>query len=197
MVEPINRQYRLMSASIYRVRPAVPWKKILSSTPTHALMINAFGQHWTAYYFIELHATFLKTILHYPMAKIGTLISMPYVLTMIVTVATAFLSTKAENLFSVNKVRKFWNLITSVIWSMCFALMIFTNYGNTATVFSSIIGIGSIGFMNHGIMIVPIEMTPIFAGSLSGLTAAISSLAGCILPVVCGVLTKEEVKFYF
>ncbi|XP_054711764.1 putative inorganic phosphate cotransporter [Uloborus diversus] len=175
-------------------RPAAPWCKILRSMPTYALLFAAFGQYWQGIHFLLVHPTFLATILHYPLAENGILVSVPHLLSMILNWAVSFLSSflSSKKYLSISKVRKFWTLMSSLIYSLCLVLMILTNAENAVTIAVSVIGIAIIAFVNNGIMIVALDMTPTFAGSLSALNSTIGGLAGFLLPVVSGVITNKE-----
>ncbi|XP_054711615.1 sialin-like [Uloborus diversus] len=175
-------------------RPAAPWGQILYSMPTYALLLASFGQYWMIVHFVSVHATFLATVLRYPITETGTLISVPFLLRLICNVSSSFLSSclTTNNYLSLNKVRKLWNLIGSVIYSLCLALIIFSNSENTVTIVCTILGIGSTGFMNSSIMVIALDMSPTFSGSLMGLSTTVGSLSGFILPVVYGILTNEE-----
>ncbi|XP_054710856.1 sodium-dependent phosphate transport protein 1-like isoform X2 [Uloborus diversus] len=175
-------------------RPAVPWRKILISMPTYALFIGTFGQTWIGAHFLLVHATFLGTILHYSMAQTGILISVPYVISMFSNVSSGFISSflSTKEYLSISKIRKSWNIIGNVIYSLCLALLIFTNSEDTAAIVCSIIAIGILGLMNSGVMIVALDMTPTFAGSLNALNITVGSLPGVILPIVCGIITNDE-----
>ncbi|XP_054711593.1 sodium-dependent phosphate transport protein 3-like isoform X2 [Uloborus diversus] len=175
-------------------RPAVPWRRILSSMPTYALFLGAFGKYWLCIHFLSVHPTFLATVLHFPMKQNGVLVSVPHVLSMLCNVVSSVLSSflSSKNYLSISILRKFWHLLGCLLYSLCLVAMIVSNSDSTVTITCTIIGISVFGFANSGIMIVPLDMTPTFAGSLNALNASIGSVAGFILPMVCGALTNEE-----
>ncbi|XP_054716687.1 sialin-like [Uloborus diversus] len=175
-------------------RPAVRWGEILCSVQTYALLFGTFGKFWAGIHFISIHATFFATILRYPLTQNGILISVPYILSIVCNVSSSALSSflSAKNYLSVSNLRKLWHIIGCATYSLCLALVVLSNCDSTVSIISTVIGIASLGFANSGILIVPLDMTPKFAGSLNALTITIGSLAGVILPAVCGVLTNEK-----
>ncbi|GFY78457.1 inorganic phosphate cotransporter [Trichonephila inaurata madagascariensis] len=58
-------------------RPAVPWKKILTSVPCYAYYYGLFGHYWSIAYYLSVHPTFMGTILHFSMTENGATSCLP------------------------------------------------------------------------------------------------------------------------
>ncbi|XP_054711597.1 sodium-dependent phosphate transport protein 3-like [Uloborus diversus] len=190
----LNYILRNQEVSLSSKRPPIPWKSIFSSLPTYALIIGMFGQYWIGTHFLTVHSTFLATILKYKMTENGLLTSVPFVLQTIFTIVSSVLSTwlNKRNYLNVSKVRKMWNFLGCLGYSLCLTAIMVSKCETTTTVLSSILAIGFSGFAYTGCMIVPGDMSPTFAGSLMGVSSTISSTSGFILPITAGLLTNDE-----
>ncbi|XP_054710980.1 vesicular glutamate transporter 3-like [Uloborus diversus] len=200
LISPIAAKlnpYALLTFQLIKgmfLRPPIPWKSIFSSLPTYALIIGMFGQYWIGTHFLTVHSTFLATILKYKMTENGLLTSVPFVLQTIFTIVSSVLSTwlNKRNYLNVSKVRKMWNFLGCLGYSLCLTAIMVSKCETTTTVLSSILAIGFSGFAYTGCMIVPGDMSPTFAGSLMGVSSTISSTSGFILPITAGLLTNDE-----
>ncbi|XP_054721311.1 sialin-like [Uloborus diversus] len=47
----------------------VPWKAMLSSRATWALIVGLFGQFWFFYYFLSIHTVYLESALHFDITQ--------------------------------------------------------------------------------------------------------------------------------
>lgn len=58
------------------------------------------------------------------------------------------------------------------------------------------LSIGAQGMFVASSVIIPMDLSPNFAGAISALTNGISSTAGFVVPIVVGFLTPNVSKFY-
>ncbi|XP_054711640.1 putative inorganic phosphate cotransporter [Uloborus diversus] len=177
-----------------RKRPPVPWKKIFTSVPTYALLFAFCGQFWAGIYFISSHSIFVADILKYPIAQNGLIVSMPYIIALVLVSGVSYLSSwlnKKKHL-SVNKVRKLWNFLGSFGFSICLIVIVTTKCEKIIGTVCSVLGIAFSSVSCIATMIVPVDMSPTFAGSLMGVATTVASFIGFSVPIVCGALINEE-----
>ncbi|XP_035224153.1 putative inorganic phosphate cotransporter isoform X2 [Stegodyphus dumicola] len=174
-------------------RPPTPWLKLLTSVPVYALVFGMFGQVWSGVHFLSIHPTYLGKILHLPIAENGFFATAPFVLQAIFSLLGSSFSDwlNRKEYVGVDKVRKSCNLIACLGYSVCVWGIYFTGCRRTVNIAFSVLAMSFIGFGLAGSMIVPVDMSPTFAGTLMGIGGTISNTAGFILPVLTGFLTKN------
>ncbi|XP_054723667.1 sialin-like isoform X2 [Uloborus diversus] len=177
-----------------RKRPPAPWKKIFTSLQTYALIFGMCGQYWAGIYFTSSHATFAADILKYPVSQNGLIVSTPYIIPLVVVPGVSYLSSwlNKNKYLTVNKVRKLWNLFGSLGFSICLMVIILTKCEKVVATVCSFIAVATSSISIVTTMTVPVDMSPTFAGSLTGLSIGIASFVGFFVPVVCGALTNKE-----
>ncbi|XP_054711595.1 putative inorganic phosphate cotransporter [Uloborus diversus] len=175
-------------------RPPVPWKKLFTSLPMYALLIAMCGQYWATVYYTSSHAIFVADMLKYPISQNGLVVSVPYIIPLLLTPGVSYLSTwlSKNKYLSVDKVRKLWNFLGSLGFSICLTIIIATKFEKIIATVGSILGIAFSSVSIFILALVPVDMSPTFAGTLTGLSIGIACLFGFLCPIVCGALTNKE-----
>ncbi|CAF0901083.1 unnamed protein product [Didymodactylos carnosus] len=84
----------------------IPWKQILKSLPTWAIVVAHFAQNWGFYTMLTELPTFLKHVLKFQLDETGFISSLPYLLMAITLYGSGILSDSLINRFSTTIVRK-------------------------------------------------------------------------------------------
>lgn len=174
-------------------KPDIPWKGIFKATTTYSLFIAMFGQYWLAMYFLSVHPTYMGTILNYPITENGFLSSVPYVLQGLAAWFASWLSDwiNKKGYAGVDTVRKACNTASCIGFALCLGGVYLAGCDSTWNNVFFILAIGCVGFGFPGSLIVSVDMSPTFAGTLMGISSTVASLAGFIIPVVVGTLTDH------
>ncbi|CAL1293153.1 unnamed protein product [Larinioides sclopetarius] len=177
-----------------KMRPPTPWKDIVQSIPVYAMTFAMFGAYWAAAHFLSIHSIFLVTMLHFSLEENGLIVSLTFVIQIMISFSTSFASDwlSRKNLVGVDKLRKGVNFIACLGYSLGFLGVYFVGCDKTISNLLAIIGMSFNGFVFGGSIIVPIDMSPTFAGTLMGLSSTVAGSAAFILPVIYGVLFQEE-----
>ncbi|XP_042906807.2 putative inorganic phosphate cotransporter, partial [Parasteatoda tepidariorum] len=175
-------------------RPPTPWRAIILSVPTYALIIALFGQYWMAFYFLSVHPTYMGTILNIPIKENGILSSGPHLTQAIAGFCACWLSfwLNRNDTSKVNLVRKGCNSISCFAFALGMIGVYFSGCNTTWNEICLFIATAAVGFGFAGSLIVAVDMSPTFCGVVMGLASTVASLAGFIVPVLVGKLTKEE-----
>ncbi|KAF8787712.1 putative inorganic phosphate cotransporter like protein [Argiope bruennichi] len=181
-------------ADLNKKRPPTPWKDITRSIPVYAMTYAMFGAYWAATHLLTIHPIFLTTMLHFSLEENGFLVSLTFVIQIILSFGTSFVSNwlNRHNLVGVDKLRKGINFLASLGYSLGLLGIYFAGCDATMSKWLGIIGMSFSGFVFGGCMIVPLDMSPTFAGTLMGLTTTAASSAAFILPLIYGKLIQEE-----
>ncbi|GBN28417.1 Putative inorganic phosphate cotransporter [Araneus ventricosus] len=191
-----ERNYILyyQEADLSKKRPPKPWKDIIRSVPVYAMTFAMFGAYWAAAHLLSVHPIFLTTMLHFSLEESGFIVSLTFIIQIMISFSTSFASNwlSRQNLVEVDKLRKGINFLACLGYSLGLLGVYFVGCYRAMSNLLAIIGMSFSGFVFGGCMIVPIDMSPTFAGTLMALSSTVASSAAFILPVIYGVLIQEE-----
>ncbi|GIY49766.1 putative transporter slc-17.2 [Caerostris extrusa] len=173
---------------------SIPWKAIASSIPFWALAAGNFGQCWILSFFVTSIALYMGTILNLTSVQNGLLSCLPNLLravfACIVGISIDFC--KTEEKIPIVYVRKGTTLANSITACIGFGGILFSGCNITMNaIFFIIAGVLS-DFYIFGVSLVPIDMAPHLAGTLSGIVWCLSSIPYFLLPAMIGEFTKHE-----
>ncbi|KAF8787713.1 putative inorganic phosphate cotransporter like protein [Argiope bruennichi] len=104
-------------ADLNKKRPPTPWKDITRSIPVYAMTYAMFGAYWAATHLLTIHPIFLTTMLHFSLEENGFLVSLTFVIQIILSFGTSFVSNwlNRHNLVGVDKLRKGINFLGTLM----------------------------------------------------------------------------------
>ncbi|XP_055942516.1 sodium-dependent phosphate transport protein 1-like isoform X2 [Argiope bruennichi] len=175
-------------------RPPTPWKGILFSVPTYALVLALFGQYWMAFYFLSVHPTYMGTILNIPIKENGILSSGPFVaqaFTGFFACWLAFWLTKNKSI-KINTLRKGANTLSCILFTIGTIGVYLSGCDTMWNEICLFIATASIGFGFAGCLITAVDMSPTYCGVLMGFASTLASFSGFAIPMTMGALTKHE-----
>ncbi|GIY75537.1 putative inorganic phosphate cotransporter [Caerostris darwini] len=192
--EELNYILQNQETDLSQKRPPTPWKKIFTSIPFYAMTFAVFSHFWAITQLISVHPIFLGRILHFSIQENGLLTSLPFVFEALLIFLGSWVSKwlNNRNYVGVDKVRKGCNFIYCLGYSLG---LLGVYYAACDRMWSNILSITATSFIGlsvPGCMVVPIDMSPTFAGSLFGLSNTIASTASFILPVIVGLMIDKD-----
>ncbi|GIY20054.1 probable vesicular glutamate transporter eat-4 [Caerostris darwini] len=173
---------------------SIPWRAIATSIPFWALAIGTFGQCWILSFFVTSIALYMGTILNLTSVQNGLLSCLPNLLralfACIVGIAIDFARRRRK--IPIVYIRKGTTLANSIAACIGFGGVLFAGCDITMNVIFFIIAGVLSDFYIFGVSLVPIDMAPNLAGTLSGILCFLSSVPYFLLPAMIGEFTKHE-----
>lgn len=175
-------------------RPATPWKKIFTSVQSYAYFYGFFGYYWAVSYFMSVHPTFVGTILHFSMTENGVVSCLPVLMTGISGLIASLMSNwlSKRDYIGVDKLRKTFTSVGAFGFSICIIGIILAGCDTVVNILCFTLAAFIIGISLSGVAIASIDMSPVFAGSLTGVGTTIASTSTFIIPIITGYLTTNE-----
>ncbi|XP_072382754.1 putative inorganic phosphate cotransporter [Diabrotica undecimpunctata] len=173
--------------------PPTPWKSLFTSVPFIAIIITHCGQNWGFWTLLTEIPSFMKSVMKYSIAKGSVLAALPY---FIMWLTSLFLGPLADFIIdrgyvSLIRSRKIFNSIGFFIPALALISISFIQSDNkwlieTILVITVAFNAGHYsGFnINH------IDLSPVFAGTMMGITNTISALFTIMAP-----LAVDAVKY--
>lgn len=176
------------------MKPVTPWREIFRSAPVWSLILAHFGQNWGFYMLLTELPTYLSTILHFDIKKNSYISSLPYLMQALVNWTFGYVADyiRTKGYVSTTVIRKVCNSIGFFSPGLCLIGVAFAGCNSTLNVVLFIIGMGFNGFIYSGFMTTHIDMAPDFAGTLMGMTNAVATIPGFVVPALVGAATDKE-----
>jgi len=177
---------------------ATPWKLLLSSSATWAIVAGHFSAAWISYVLLGFLPKFLKS-LHYNPGSYGLI---PYAGTALVQVIAGKLADITINKFKVRTVwvRRIWQTIgamgTSLFLALIAGLVKTQKDGVQAVVYLTLaMSIGA--FVSSGYGANHIDIGPKYAGPLMGITNSFATIPGVVGIFLTGFILDHTHGSYF
>ncbi|KAI4346899.1 hypothetical protein L6164_007762 [Bauhinia variegata] len=159
----------------------IPWKKIVTSLPVWAIVINNFTFHYALYVLMNWLPTYFELGLQLSLQEMGSSKMMPYLNMFIFSniggVVADYLITK--RIMSVTKTRKFLNTIGFVVASLALIVIpIFRTSGGA--IFCSSVALGFLALGRAGFAVNHMDIAPRYAGIVMGVSNTAGTLAGIV-----------------
>ncbi|XP_055942474.1 putative inorganic phosphate cotransporter isoform X1 [Argiope bruennichi] len=149
-------------------RPPTPWKKIFTSVPFHAMTFATFATFWAGSHFLSVHPIFLATILHFPIEENGIISSVPFLFDTLLICIGSWISKWLNkcNYVGVDKVRKGFNFLYCMGYSLCVLGVYYVGCDKTASTIMGFLAMSFFGFSYNGCLTVPNDMSPTYAANV-------------------------------
>ncbi|XP_055953850.1 sialin-like isoform X1 [Argiope bruennichi] len=176
-------------------RPDIPWKDIFTSLPMWALIITHFGHNFGFLILLTEMPTYLSGILHFNIKADGFLSALPYIVQALTAWVVSYVVDRIRksgkmNITTIRKISNSIGLFGPAVCLLCITLSGCRPY--------LIVGLLSLalalnGFVYSGFNVTHIDMSPDFAGTLFGITNAISNVNGILGPIIVGLFLQNGV----
>uniref|UniRef100_A0A646QF35 VGT2 n=1 Tax=Hemiscolopendra marginata TaxID=943146 RepID=A0A646QF35_9MYRI len=176
----------------------IPWLKMLLSKAVWAITFSHLAANWGLYTLALNLPLYMDNVLKFEVEKIGLLLSIPYLCTMIVNISAGQISDvmARRKVMSLTKQRKLFNTIGMVCPGILMSVLTIFScheryYAVVCITFTQALGgVAFAGgfFYNH------VDIAPQFAGILMGLTNCLAQLPGIISPTIAGLITPNGIR---
>ena len=174
--------------------PPTPWRKILTSLPVWALAVAYFAEVWGFTIMAACIPLYMYDVLGLNMTMIGVLSAAPFVVSSVVNPTSGLFVDwlRSSDRLSTNVIRKMF-CVGGFTLSGCFYILIGFTDCNIALAVATMCAVMlfiALGFSaidpNH------LDLAPLHAGKISGLTKTIASLGALFAPLVVSAFTYQQ-----
>ena len=194
-ISPVERQYweKVIGTTNLNVHPPTPWRQMLTSVPVWALAVAFFADHWSFFTVISCIPLFMHDVLGFDMTKNGTFSALPFLamVTMIPTGLSSDWLTSSGRL-STTVVRKVFCVIGFVLAGCMLIVVGYSGCNRVLTVAVMSIAIGCMYISAPVVVTNQLDLAPLHAGKIMGLTHFVAIVAQIAAPHVVGALTYHR-----
>ena len=174
-------------------RPPTPWRKILTSVPVWALAVAFFANDWGFFTFFICAPLYMHDVLGFNMTNNGLFSAVPFLSTMLVTPVCGVLADwlRSPGRLSTTVVRKAFCVVGFILSGSLLVALGYIGCDRAlavATIFA-IIACGDIAFTC--VAVNQLDLAPVHAGKIVGLTKTVAIVAAIAAPLALGVLTYD------
>ena len=195
LISTAERQYweKVIGATNLVARPPTPWRKLLTSVPVWALAVAFFVSNWSLFTVISCIPLFMHDVLGFDMTKNGTFSALPFLatVTMILTGWCSDWLTSSGRL-STTVVRKIFCVIGFVLAGCMLVVVGYSGCNRALAVAVMSIAIGCMYISLPVVVTNQLDLAPLHAGKIMGLTQFVAMVAQIAAPHVVGALTYHR-----
>uniref|UniRef100_A0A1L8DEB4 Putative inorganic phosphate cotransporter n=1 Tax=Nyssomyia neivai TaxID=330878 RepID=A0A1L8DEB4_9DIPT len=176
-----------------------PWKKVFTSLPFYALIIAHFVGNWNSGTMTTQVPTYIKNILNYDMKESALLSALPYFVKWLTSFAFSALSDFIINhqYFSVGTSRKFFNSIGTYGSGLILVALALLPYDQPITaIVLLILSVGLSSGAMFGYLLNHLDLSPIHAGILMGISNFAGTCASVVAPLFAGSVLNDHKNAY-
>eukprot|EP01124_Arcella_intermedia_P033297 TRINITY_DN7943_c0_g1_i1.p1 TRINITY_DN7943_c0_g1~~TRINITY_DN7943_c0_g1_i1.p1 ORF type:complete len:451 (+),score=58.99 TRINITY_DN7943_c0_g1_i1:123-1355(+) len=157
--------------------------KILTTPAYLAIIFNHFSYNWAYYIFASWLPTYLKKQLQFDLDSAGAISMLPYLLMTVVGISSGYFADKliTRNIFSVQVVRKIFQLLGTLLPSMFLVLLsTLPNLSVTTTVAIMFSALATAPFTMAGHSSNFLDITNKYCGLLYSISNAVATIPGIV-----------------
>ena len=190
-----ERQYweKVIGTTDLAARPPTPWRKMLMSVPVWALAVAFFANDWCFYTVMSCIPMFMHDVLGFDMTKNGTFSALPFLAT-VTMIPTGWCSDwlRSSGKLSTTVVRKIF-CVTGFVLTGCMLIIVGYSGCNRALAVAVMFIIQGCSKISFPVVITnQLDLAPLHAGKIMGLTYFVSNFAQIAAPHVVGALTYHR-----
>lgn len=173
--------------------PPTPWKAILTSRPVIALMIDMMLGDWTYFVLMIDLPKYMNDVLHVSVKENGVYSSVPWAMRILVSFTSGYWADwliRSKRL-TITNTRKLFVFLAAIIDG---TFVMAAAYGGCDAMLIGlffVISVGAQGFLASSSLANPMDLSPNFAGTITGFTNGIGSVTGILVPWIIGLLTPN------
>uniref|UniRef100_A0A2A4JK24 Putative inorganic phosphate cotransporter n=1 Tax=Heliothis virescens TaxID=7102 RepID=A0A2A4JK24_HELVI len=172
-----------------------PWKAIWTSVPFISLIVLHCSQNWGYWTLMTEMPSYMKQVLGVDIKANGMMSALPYLAVYILSFPFGYLSDYLPNkkCLTVTATRKLSNSIGFFGPAIALVGLSYVPAGNVtlAVVLLTIVVGLNVGHLT-GLMLVHLDMSPNYAGTLLGITNMAANIISIIAPLVAGAVLQDE-----
>jgi len=174
--------------------PPTPWREILTSVPVWALALSFFAGSWGFFTLVTCLPLFMHDVLGLDMSKNGVYSSVPFVASLVALPLAGLFADwlRAPGRLSTNVVRKIFCVAGYTVASGFSILVGYIGCDPAVAVAIMFAAIASADVAFTTVATNQLDLAPLHAGKIMGLTTTIGNLAAIAAPHAVGVLTSHR-----
>jgi len=175
-------------------KPPVPWTKIGTSLPFWACAAAHFANNWGYYTLLTCLPKYMHDVLQFDITRNGILSGLPYIASWLLMIGGGQLADwlRAPHRLQTGTVRKLFCAAGLLIPGVFLVAVGFLGCNRILIVCAVILAVGSSGLTMSGFGANHLDLAPIYAGTLMGLTNTLATIPGFLGPQVVGALTYHQ-----
>jgi len=174
--------------------PPTPWREILTSVPVWSLAVARFAECWGFFTLATCLPLFMHDVLGLDMTKTGASSAVPFVAPLVAHPLAGLFADwlRAPGRLSTNVVRKIFCAAGFILAGVSLILAGYISCNPAVAVLNMSLVLASmcIGFTTTAVN--QLDLAPLHAGKIVGLTFTIANLASIAAPHAVGVLTSHR-----
>jgi len=181
------------TADLARHAPT-PWRKILTSVPVWALAVAFFGTCFFYFTMVTCLPLYMHDVQGLNMTANGLLSAIPFLSMTLVIPSVGLIVDwlRAPGRLSTNVVRKISCAVGTILGGMFLILLGYTGCNRAVAVLLVFLAIGSQGIAFNSVITNQLDLAPLHAGMIMGLTNAVANLGAIAAPLAVGALTSRH-----
>ncbi|ESP00182.1 hypothetical protein LOTGIDRAFT_201052, partial [Lottia gigantea] len=172
-----------------------PWNDIMRSMPFWAIVVAHINHGWTTTWVLAYLPKYLQTILQFGVQEDGILSSVPFAGPLLSGIFCGYSSDWLirKKIFSVEIVRKLYQIVGCVGCAACFFTISFLDHTNRElAVVLFIIGLTFQNFTTVAFRINHLDIAPKYASVLMGITVTIAMVSALSAPLITSVIIRND-----
>lgn len=171
-----------------------PWMSIAKSIPVYAIAISSFAHDYGFYTILIYLPIYLRNIMGYSIEQNGVLSALPYLLALGSQIISSWIAdfVRVKGWLSTTSVRKILGCSATFIHAVCLLVATLVGCNREAVLGLLMIGSAAESLMNSSFAVNHLDIAPIYAGELMGITNCISNVSGFLVPTVVGIITEDN-----
>ena len=190
-----ERQYwkRVTGTEDVVKRPPAPWRKILTSAPVWALSVAFFANAWGFTTLATCTPMFMHDVLGFNMTKNGVVSAVPFLAAGFMIPVGWFADwLRSPGRLSTNTVRKVFCATGFILTGSLLVLTGFAGCNRFLAVTLMFFAIACTTLCHNVVSVNQLDLAPLHAGKIMGLTSCFANLAQIAAPHVVGALTYHK-----
>jgi len=184
----------MIGATNLVVHPPTPWREMFTSVPGWALALAYFANNWGFYTLVTCLPLFMYNDLGFNMTNNGAFSAVPFLSALVTLPLCGLLADwlRAPDRLSTNTVRKIICAVGFTLTGIFIILVGYVGCNRALAVVNICIVIGSTGVGYSCVAANQLDLAPLHAGKIVGLTYTIANLGSLAAPLAVGVLTSSN-----
>jgi len=191
-ISQAEREYLEVAVGPRVEKPKTPWRKILTSMPVWALCVGKVAYVWGYQTMVNGLPLFYYDVLGFDMTTNGLAASLPYLATAFTLVITGMVADwlRAQAGLSTTRVRKIFCACGMILSSMFLIVSPYLGCDRVLVVVVMILAMGCKGMAWANLSVNALDLSPVHAAVLMGISNTAATLSAIAVPQVIGVLTN-------
>jgi len=172
-----------------------PWRAMMTSKAVWAIITAHFTENWGFYTLLTSLPMFMRDVLKYDLDTSGILAAFPYILMAIVVQVSGYIADtfRADGKMTTTHIRKMFTCGAYVGQAVFMLLTALIMRRGTSTVFLSLaLGLGGLSWAGFGVN--HLDIAPLYAPILMGISNTVGTLPGIMSPTLTGILIKDKTE---